>query len=73
MLYFVATVLCGKELYYALLEAYTSTVLSNLIEKVAEINELEDLVATERGLQEKFLKKRFYWHDLYILMSTRSY
>lgn len=33
------------------------------LKKVAEINELEDLVATERGLLDKFFKKLFYWHE----------
>lgn len=29
----------------------------------AEINEMEDLVATKRGLRDKFLKNWFYWHE----------
>lgn len=33
------------------------------LKRIAEINEMEDLVATDRGLREKFLKKWFYWHE----------
>lgn len=34
------------------------------LKKVAKINAMDDLVARERGLREKFFKKWFYWLKL---------
>lgn len=37
------------------------------MKKVAEINKMEDLVATDRGLREQYLKKCYYWLEFYYL------
>lgn len=40
------------------------------LKRVSEINDMEDLVVMERGLQDKFFKKWFYLH--YFTYSERS-
>lgn len=33
------------------------------LRKVAHLNEMEDLISTERGTRDKFMKRWFYWHE----------